>query len=243
MPETAQTSLRLFNQAIANERPPEDLQGLRDSYDLAMVLFRGLYRPSGKTFIAHLAGTCSLLLADDLPLPVLQAGILHAAYTHGRFGGMARWHLNRQRGEVRRVTSIEAEALVHAYARLSWDEAAITRHTESWEALGAADRNVVLIRLANEVDDHLDGGMRYAGKSKKYRVSENNLRAMERMAETAGAPRLARSLVRTLSDTSPRTVPAFLQRSEQVSFYNRSGTQWTERLARKLRHLRLVKDR
>jgi hypothetical protein len=240
MPETAQTILQLFNQAMASERSQDELRELRDSYELAMVLFRGLYRPSGKTFVAHLVGTCSLLLADRLPLPVLQAGLLHAVYTHGRFSGLARWHLGRQRKAVRRVTGFDAEALVHAYARLSWDEAAITRHAESWETLGPADRHVVLIRLANEVDDHLDGGMLYGGKSKKYPINQDNVRAMENMARSAGAPGLARALARTLCNTSPGMVPVALRRSEQTSFHNKAGPQWYARLARKLRCTRLL---
>ena len=52
------------------------------------VLFAGLFLPSGKTFIDHLVGAAGILLPYlHMPVELVAAGLIHAAYLHGDFGG------------------------------------------------------------------------------------------------------------------------------------------------------------
>jgi len=40
----------------------QEIAAVKNSYELAMTLFTGRFRGSGKTFIAHLVGTASILV-------------------------------------------------------------------------------------------------------------------------------------------------------------------------------------
>ena len=49
----AQTNLQLINQLQNSGYPPAKLKFVATAYELAMRLFTGRFRASGKTFIAH----------------------------------------------------------------------------------------------------------------------------------------------------------------------------------------------
>ncbi|MGB5708108.1 MAG: hypothetical protein WBM41_14910 [Arenicellales bacterium] len=79
MIDVAQTNLQLYNRLQELDYSHQALGDLRDTYDLARELFSGLYRPSGKTFIAHLVGTASILAECRVSIEVIKAGLMHAA--------------------------------------------------------------------------------------------------------------------------------------------------------------------
>src|SRR5690349_15945772 len=137
-----QTNLQLFALLRRSGRAAGDLARLRDAYELAMHLFAGRYRPDGKTFIAHLVGTAG----------IVAAGLLHAAYTEGDFGASPR--SSRQR--VRKAAGSEAEGYVAAYAALRWSAEAVASLRAGLDDLDESGRCVLLIRLANELEDCLD---------------------------------------------------------------------------------------
>ena len=58
----AQSNLQLFNQLIANGYSESELVCVVNAYKLIMNLFTGIFRSSGKTFLAHLIGTASVLV-------------------------------------------------------------------------------------------------------------------------------------------------------------------------------------
>ncbi len=82
----AQTNIQLFNQLRQDGYSDADLILVRNAYELAMVLFTGRFQPSGKSFIAHVVGTASILAWLRLPAPVVAAGLLHNVYENGDFG-------------------------------------------------------------------------------------------------------------------------------------------------------------
>ena len=57
----AQTNIQLLNQLHREGYSADDLHLVRVAYRFAMDLFSGQFRASGKTFIAHLVGTASVL--------------------------------------------------------------------------------------------------------------------------------------------------------------------------------------
>src|SRR5262249_49358465 len=145
------------------------LAALRDCYEFATLLFAGHCRASGKPFLAHLVGTASILAAMGADRATVAAGLLHAAYDQGGFG-LTRWRHRRSR--VRHAIGEAAEALVWRYHKLGWSEATIARMRDALAELPATDRAIVLMRLANELDDNLDLEMRYCGAAKDaYRGS------------------------------------------------------------------------
>ena len=76
----AQTNVQLFNQLRSQGYSQNDRERVREAYEFAMRLFTGLFLPSGKTFIDHLVGTASILTSLRMPVEVVVAGLIHAAY-------------------------------------------------------------------------------------------------------------------------------------------------------------------
>ena len=63
----------------------EERELVRRTYEFAMLLFTGLFLPSGKGFIDHLVGTASNLASLHTRIEIVAAGLIHAAYLHGDF--------------------------------------------------------------------------------------------------------------------------------------------------------------
>src|ERR1700732_2399818 len=86
MKENAQTINRLLIEVQLGGGTDEMLLSVLQAYELAMRLFTGSYSGSGKTTIAHLVGTASILHDLHAPTAVVAAGLLHSAYMTGDFG-------------------------------------------------------------------------------------------------------------------------------------------------------------
>jgi hypothetical protein len=155
----AQTNLQLFNQMLASGYGVDDVELVKRGHDLALRLLSGQYRAHGKPFITHLIGTASVLAAVQAPAPVVAAGMLHAVYKHGDFG--MEFPRSRRRARVRRSSSPDVEEIVVRYDLLDWTGPTIVPLRRELDALDPRDRDAVLIRLANELEDSLDRGLRY----------------------------------------------------------------------------------
>ena len=103
MQHYAQTITQLLSQLQRDGYSLTELGLVGNAYKLAVSLFTGLYRPSGKTFIAHLVGTASILSSLHAAPKVVAAGLVHAAYSHGDFGGWSKGISSARRREVRNV--------------------------------------------------------------------------------------------------------------------------------------------
>lgn len=158
----ALTYPQLMNQAIAAGVDADALVRLRAAHELAERLADGVYRPQGEPFLCHLVRTASIVLAESQPLPVVQAALLHAAYSLRRRVGSGSEHGSR-RAWLRKAAGPEVEQLVFAYDQLPWNSSAqLKRHVEDFAGYDQATRWVVLVRLANELEDHLDRSAAYA---------------------------------------------------------------------------------
>ena len=116
----AQTNIRLYRQLDERGYAPDDVGAVGRAYELALRLFTCVYRGSGKPFLAHAVGTASILASLRARMPVIAAGLLHAAYTHGEFGNGWRGVSPPKRREVRRAVGEEVESLVARYTELAW---------------------------------------------------------------------------------------------------------------------------
>ena len=159
MTSYAQTNLELYGQMCSEGYDGAAQEGVLHAYTLAMHLFAGLYRASGKVFVAHLIGTASALVEARARLPVVVAGLLHAAYTHGEFGDGWRSMNTVKRTRVATVVGGEAERLIARYTVFKWRCEALSGLRTTLSGLDDTDRHVIMIRLANELDDHLDLGI------------------------------------------------------------------------------------
>jgi len=208
----AQTNIQLFNQLQEAGYEPADLACVRDAYAYAMVLFTGCFRPSGKTFISHLVATASILVELRTSAATVAAGLLHSAYSHGEFGEGVRGISEDKRKELKLIVGTEAEILVAQYTTSPWDKQTVSALQSSLPPPGSVAHQVLMIRLANELEDHLDLVALYSG-SVEYRrdIIKSYLFQCVDIAEKLGFPVLASALSRAFEETLSMKLSAALE--------------------------------
>jgi (p)ppGpp synthase/HD superfamily hydrolase len=231
----AQTILQLHSQLRQLGASDEDQKYLAAAYYLAAELFSGQYRGSGKTFVAHLIGTASILIAHRAPLAVTAAGLLHAAYESGDFGVGFLGRYPDGRIEVARIIGTEAEDLAFAYSRLAWEDASIRTLAETPMPKSSRDRNVLLIRLANELEIHLDLGIHFSRNPVQQLERLNDYGStMVNLARELGHAKLADELEQTFAECRSADFPAELSWQKPGTFLQipRSCTRRFDRTLR-----------
>ena len=90
----------------------------------------------------------------------------------------------------------DVEEYIAQYTDLRWNEQLAWSLSEKLETLSQHEREVVLIRLANELEDYLDLGILFCGLKKRtqagYRASAENI--LCDIARKLGFPQLAEAL-------------------------------------------------
>jgi (p)ppGpp synthase/HD superfamily hydrolase len=215
--EIAQTNLQLYDELLTRQWPADDLAVVRGAYELAAELFSGQYRCSGKPFVAHLVGTASAVAATDGRRDLVLAALLHAAYTDGDFGNGRGSSDQQARSRVRSVVGRGAETLVVAYGQTPWNAAALAAAHADVDRLDATQRDVVILQIANEADEHADLGVRVCDKGGLDLYRESSLAMMCDLADRLDRPALA-ALLRSLStEEREATVPVVLRSSGLAS--------------------------
>ena len=216
----AQTNIQLFNQLRCDGYSNTEIGSIFNAYKLAMCLFTGCFRPSGKTFIAHLVGTASILSFIHLPAEVVAAGLIHAAYASCDFGNGEKGISDAKREQIRCAVGEQVEEYVARYKALKWNEHTIPDIRDRLDTLKPIDRNVLLIRLANELEEHLDLGLLYCGDGKHQQYINHSGHLMVEMAEELGFPTLAIELARVFKETASGEIPIELrnQTNQNSSF-------------------------
>jgi (p)ppGpp synthase/HD superfamily hydrolase len=207
MNDVAQTNLQLYNQLAALGWDDVDLVLVRDAYLLATELFSGRLRPSGKTFLSHLVGTASVVAAVGERPSMVAAGLLHAAYASGEFGDGSRGLGRRKQRGVIEAVGVEVEQLVAAYTQFNWTAAAVRGLAARATSFDVEERELVVLRLANEVDDWADAGLRYWASDP---VRPDFLEALTTLAGRVGLPQMAEELRHVGSFDATAEVPHVL---------------------------------
>jgi (p)ppGpp synthase/HD superfamily hydrolase len=211
MRDLAQTNLQLYDQLVASGWPEDALANTRRGYELATDLFAGQLRPSGKPFLAHLVGTASALATADARADLVHAGLLHAAYTHGEFGDGRRGASNAKRTAVRTAVGSAVEDLVMEYAALRFTPAIVDDWLSRASVLSSSDRDLAVLRLANEIDDHVDLGMRVADRGADRATLDRTFAHLAELADEIGEPALAALARRVSAAERDLAVPTVLR--------------------------------
>ena len=213
----AQTNLQLYNQLLSLDYSHRDLGDLRTAYELARELFSGLFRPSGKTFLAHVIGTASILAECLVDIDIVKAGLLHAAYAGGDFGDGQKGVSSFKRDELAKTLGSRAEGIVHAYSQLQWPP----EHFNDFRSLVFSEpptKDAALVRLANELEEYTDLGMFYCNERARKRIllDQPLQNTLMDMARTFDYPVLVDGLADAFQKFPTAQIPD-VARSQQLS--------------------------
>jgi len=208
MRDVARTYPQLMNQAIACGMDAGSLRRLKAAHVLAANMTFGLHRAQGVPFLCHLTGTASIALAENAPLDVVLAAQLHAAYILYAFDGSDRRVRPSQRSLIAREVGERAERLVWDYAHLPWESvSALDAHHAQLATVPPATRQLLLLRLVNELDDHLGLAAAYANPAHaRERAAELGGRVVE-LARRLEHPRLAADLEEAYAAEAEASLP------------------------------------
>jgi len=196
--QLAQTIVQLLEQL--EPRSLEERQRVRRGYTFATQIFAGRYRACGRPFVSHLIGTASALDREGAPIDIVLAGLLHAAYEQGAFPSVP-----DRRTQVREAIGEAAEALVHRYQH--FDTARVP------DDISETERDVVLLRIANEFDECGDRGMRYVGPKKRARTLAGIPKYIK-AARAYGLPHLAEGLETAMAENEGAPEPGLAGESD-----------------------------
>ncbi len=162
MPCYAQSIHQLYTQAIRAGYTETDLLTLKAVYALQCDLFAGMMTGSGKPHLVHGIGTASVLVWLDAPQHVVLAGMIHNAYGMGDFGDGLKGLTEQRRREVSSILGARAEACVLRFHEVKpWTAEVAARLSDQFATLDTPDRDNLLIRLADDLEHHLDYGLHY----------------------------------------------------------------------------------
>lgn len=207
----AQTNIQLFNQLRHDGYANIELNLIRDAYELAIQLYSGYFIGSGRTQIAHVVGTASILGALHLPVEVVAAGLIHNVYDNGDFGDGRKGAFDARRRQIRQAVGAAVEEYVYRFPTIKRVVVSFARQLSSQvisharkelDSLDPVDRQVLVIVLAEKLDHVLNH--EYTGRHPP-RVRE--------MAEQVGFPTLATELEQALSNTPVPPTDEALNRS------------------------------
>jgi (p)ppGpp synthase/HD superfamily hydrolase len=207
----AQTNIQLLNQLRREGYALADQEAVAAAYGLAMRLFSARFRPSGKPFVAHLVGVTSILAALHARISVVTCGLLHAVYLQGEFGDGQTGMTEENRAQVRAVVGDDVEALIHDYTLLEWSAATIPALVDGIGQMGARSRDILLVRVANELEDHLDLGVLYCGNADARRAQIAVCSMASEMALALGFPQLAAEMGRVFEEVRSSEVAPSLR--------------------------------
>jgi HD domain len=214
----SQTITRLYKQLSQDGYTKTDLRTLHDTYELAMQLFTCMYRPSGKTFMAHLVGVGSILGTLHAPIELVAAGVIHSAYSDGEFGDGERGVSHWKREQVRRTVGKEIEEYVARYCATEWKDERLPAIVTGLASLNTIDRAVLLLRLANDLEDNLDGGILYCPNVTAMQKGISLFGGLKvKLAKTLGYPTLALELERVYLGNRAAAIPATLQQTGSLT--------------------------
>jgi (p)ppGpp synthase/HD superfamily hydrolase len=184
-----------------------------------MHLFPASFRGSGKPLLAHLVGTASILASVGNPARVITAGLLHAVYVFGDFGDASRGSGDVRRAHVRAAVGPDVEELVFRYTHFDWNGKTIPAIRARVASLSAIEREVLAIRLANELEDHLDCGVLYCGNGEQRRAYiRSPLNQSVDMARALGETSLAEALEQAFQETLQAELPTALRNPHNFTF-------------------------
>lgn len=188
-----------------------------------MVLADGVYRAHGQPFLCHLVRTASIVLAEGQSLALVQAAMTHAAYSLG-----AGLRLRQRRQWLRERLGADVETLVFAYDQLPWNSPErISEHVNALASYDPIRLGAVVIRLANELEDHLDRSMTYSMEAQVRQRASWQKPCLE-LARMVSSPTLTAELVEAFDGQLNPPIPDSVVIRREHGYSLRSSARWLE---------------
>jgi (p)ppGpp synthase/HD superfamily hydrolase len=204
----AQTHLQLFQQMRSKGYSEAELARVAQAYLVAAKLFANRFRPCGRPFVAHLVGASAVLVWLKVPIHMVVAEMLHAAYQEGDFPNSLEGMTPRKRKELSTAIGAEAEALVAAYTVGSRSLTGLLASHARFNEMSPLERDILLMQLANELDDYRDfAGNHAANADERIAAIRQCGQHQVEMAEWLGRPELAQALRETYADSIAAVAP------------------------------------
>ena len=154
MEALAQTNLQLYQELLAAGWDEVDVRAVRDAHEFAADVHSIQLRHSGKPFIAHLIGTASAVARSGGGSDLVRAALLHAVYQAGDFGSGKPGISRSRRAAVQAVVGVEVDDRVVGYTKHPLELGELRAWVLDVESLSTLERDVAILRIANEVDDY-----------------------------------------------------------------------------------------
>jgi hypothetical protein len=154
----AQTWPQLLQQLRRQGWSVAEIAHIKRCHDAGRDLANGFYRACGKPFIAHLVGTASVLAAYGAPPILVESGLVHAAY-----GTLGASDEDSGRALAQRVGR-NVDRVLRAYSRQHFHQLPIPQTEEEVAFYSLDDARALVLRVANEIEECLDGAGALAAK-------------------------------------------------------------------------------
>jgi (p)ppGpp synthase/HD superfamily hydrolase len=217
----AQTNIQLYNQMMRAGYGEEELGIVRLAHDFAMHVFDSYYRPSHKSFLAHLIGTASILVRLGEDINSVCAGLLHSVYFFGDFGDSDSGVTRLRRMIVRNTIGNVAEELVFRYHNHNWSTEEFRRALDNYDQMRSEDRTLFIIKLADIFEEYLDQGLAYS-PGKKLDASQSgqqdSLETTVNLAASLGFKEWSQEFEQLVYKNRELKLPSELVNSELSSF-------------------------
>ncbi len=209
----AQTPTQLYQQMRRAGWETAAIGRMQARCAFAVVLFSGLSRACGKPFLCHAIGTASILLRFGVPLCLVEAGLMHAAYSHGEFPSARKKSRLRRRRMLKHELGGETEGLIRRYHEYDWDGGPPSAELD---VLDCRDAGIFLMRMANGLEELLDLSLAYTAKGPVLRPQWRGF--FDALAEELGIAGLAAELALGLEATRAAGLPESLRQAESSSY-------------------------
>lgn len=159
----AQSYPQLMNQALKLELTTSELTQLKQAFEFTQQMADGIYRAQGTPLLNHLIRTASIVLAQTTNINVVITALLHASYVIEKFDNSLRTQcITKRKQDITIAFGSEIAKLLFQYQSMHWyQQADIEHYITDINNLSESTRHLLLIRLANELEDHLDYAMLY----------------------------------------------------------------------------------
>jgi (p)ppGpp synthase/HD superfamily hydrolase len=199
----AQTYPQFALQLMSTGFSSEQLALLRTAFDTGRFLFASRDRPTGKSFVDHLIGTASITLIGGGEANSVAAALVHAAYDQGIFPDRTGGPTSQHRAWLAAQLGPQVEHIVYGYHTLGWSATTARLLAEQAGQWTKDEQRVMLIRVANEVDDASFGGLTLCRKHESATHQREVLEIVASLAPLVGTPLLEDLAQQVLLGTMP----------------------------------------